>query len=107
MSDIQFVYMTAGSVEAARVIGKVLVEERLAACVNMFEHMQSFYWWEGKVQEDQEVVLIAKTTKSLTDALIERVKQIHSYDCPCIVTLPVESGNPDFLAWIRNEAGSK
>ena len=106
MRDIRFVYMTAGSMVEARAIGKVLVESRLAACVNIFENMYSLYWWEEKVQEDQEIVLIAKTTKGLTDALVEKVKQLHSYDCPCIVTLPVESGNPDFLEWIRNEVDS-
>ena len=103
MSDIQFVYITAGDMEEARAIGKALIEERLAACVNLLENMQSMYWWEGRVQEDQEVILIAKTTKVQVPLLTEKVKALHSYDCPCIVTLPVESGNVDFLEWIREE----
>lgn len=94
------IYMTAGSLEEAGKIGKALVDERLAACVNIIEHMHSFYWWEGKVQEDHEVVMIAKTTQPLVDALVAKVKSLHSYSVPCIVAVPISGGNPDFLVWI-------
>jgi len=94
------IYMTAGSLEEADKIGKALVGERLAACVNIIENMRSFYWWEGTLQEDHEVVMIAKTTPPLVDSLVERVKSLHSYRVPCIVSVPISGGNPDFLEWI-------
>jgi periplasmic divalent cation tolerance protein len=100
---VNFIYMTAGSKTEARKIGKALVESRLAACVNILDNMQSIYRWEEKVQEDSEVVLIAKTTDRLVAQLIDKVKSLHSYDCPCIVSLPVSSGNPPFLDWVREE----
>ncbi|MBN1652731.1 MAG: divalent-cation tolerance protein CutA [Deltaproteobacteria bacterium] len=95
--------MTTGSKDEARIIGRELVQSRLAACVNIFDNMNSFYMWEGKLQDDNEVVLVAKTTRKQVPKLIEKVKSIHRYDCPCIVSLPVIDGNPDFLRWIENE----
>lgn len=100
---INFIYMTAGSKAEAQKIGKALVESRLAACVNILDNMQSIYRWEQKIQEDSEVVLIAKTTEPLVSLLIDKVKSLHSYDCPCIVSLPVLDGYPPFLDWIHSE----
>lgn len=97
------VYMTAGSVEEARAIGTSLVERRLAACVNILPGMLSQYRWEGNVQTDEEAVLIAKTRSELVDALTGHVREIHSYDCPCVVALPIRGGNSDFLQWIAEE----
>jgi periplasmic divalent cation tolerance protein len=101
--DINLVYITTGNKEEAKVIGKELVKSRLAACVNIIDHMNSIYLWEGKLQEDEETVLIAKTTSAMVSKLVARVKELHSYECPCVVTLPVSGGNPDFLEWIENE----
>jgi len=98
-----WVYMTARDDEQARGIGRALVEERLAACVNVLGPMNSFYWWNGAVQDDREVALIAKTRAERLPQLIERVKQLHSYTCPCIVVLPLVAGNPDYLAWLQAE----
>ncbi len=103
---VHFVYMTASSKTEARKIGKALVEHRLAACVNILENMQSIYRWENDIQEDTEVVLIAKTTESLVSDLIEKVKSLHSYDCPCIVSLPILDGYAPFLNWIQDEVKS-
>ncbi len=97
------IYITAGSMDEARVIGRELVSTRLAACVNIIDGITSLYWWEGEIQEDREVTIIAKTKESLVPELIERVKSIHSYDCPCIVSLPIEDGNKPFLDWIKEE----
>ncbi len=99
------VYMTAGDRAEAVRIGRVLVEERLAACANVLDGMTSIYRWQGEVCEDGEAVLIAKTTEAQADALTERVKALHSYDCPCVVTLPVAGGNPAFLEWIAEQTG--
>ena len=95
-----FLYMTAGSKAEASRIGKALVESKLAACVNIIEPMRSIYLWEGKIQEDDEVVLIAKTIDSHVPAVVEKVTSMHSYDCPCIVSLPVTGGHRTFLDWI-------
>ena len=65
--------------------------------------MNSFYWWEGQLQDDQEAVLIAKTTAERVTQLIETVKSLHSYDCPCVVSLPIDNGNPAFMQWISDQ----
>ena len=98
-----WVYMTAGSIEEAKSIGRILVGQNLAACVNLLENMTSIYKWGGKLEEDQEVVMIAKTRKTLIPKLIETVKSQHSYDCPCILELSVQGGDPVFLRWIETE----
>ena len=101
--EFSLIYMTTSNREEAKTIGKILVEKRLAACVNIIDGMTSMYWWQGKVQEDQEVVLIAKTRKTHVTKLIETVKACHGYDCPCIIELPIQSGNPAFLKWMEEE----
>lgn len=105
-SDIRLIYITTDGPEEARTIGRALVEARLAACANILDPMTSIFRWDGKVQEGQETVLIAKTTAALVDALTEKARALHSYDCPCIVALPVEGGNPEFLRWIAAETGA-
>lgn len=99
----RFVYMTMASVEQAQKIGRVLVEERLAACVNILSPMQSIYRWEGKIVEDTEAVLVAKSRDGLIDRLTARVKDLHSYAVPCVVALPIVQGNADYLRWIAAE----
>jgi periplasmic divalent cation tolerance protein len=97
---VRFVYMTAGNLEEAQKIGRELVSAGLAACVNILPHMNSIYVWEGKLEEASEVVMIAKTVEALVVDLIARVKSLHSYSCPCIVSLKVEDGYPPFLEWV-------
>ena len=97
------IYMTAETVEEAKALGRALVEARLAACANVISGMIPIFWWEGEVQESSEAVLIAKTRRDLVDALTAFVKARHSYDCPCVVALPIEAGNLAFLEWIGTE----
>jgi periplasmic divalent cation tolerance protein len=97
---IRFVYMTAGSLDEARRIGRELVTAKLAACVNILPQMHSIYVWEDKLNEDAEVVMIAKTTAACIPDLMAKVKSLHSYRVPCIVSLAVEDGHPPFLEWI-------
>jgi periplasmic divalent cation tolerance protein len=104
--DAIAVYITAKDTEQARNIGRVLVEERLAACVNITGPIRSIYRWEGAVCEDGECVLIAKTRQPLLTPLIGRVKELHTYTCPCIVAFPITGGNNDFLKWIAAETGA-
>ncbi len=97
------VYMTMPDKSEAREIGRFLVTSRLVACVNILDNMNSMYVWQGEFKDDQEAVLIAKTTEARVHELIEAVKERHSYECPCIVTLPIADGNPDFLQWIAEQ----
>ena len=99
----RFVYITANNSDEAMAIGRELVSSRLVACVNIFHPVLSLYWWKGAVQEDEEVVIVAKTREDLVDDLIEKVKSLHSYDCPCIVVLPIVEGYRPFLKWIAEE----
>ena len=98
-----WVYITAGSLEEAKSIGQILDGKNLAACVNLLENMTSIFKWEEKLEESQEVIMIAKTRKTLMPKLIEKVNSLHSYDCPCILELPIQGGNPDFLSWIKSQ----
>jgi periplasmic divalent cation tolerance protein len=102
-----WVYMTAATPEEARRIGRALVEERLAACVNIIPGMTSFYRWQGNIDEGRETVLIAKTRQALVERLTARVKALHSYAVPCVVALPILGGNPDFLQWIGEETTAR
>lgn len=100
---VMFVYATAGDASEAQRIGRAVVEERLAACANIIDGMSSVYWWQDAVQEAKEAVLILKTTDDRLGALIARIKDLHSYDCPCIEALPVVAGNQRFLDWVVSE----
>lgn len=99
------IYMTCETVEEGERIGAALIEERLVACVNMVPGMRSMYWWQGKVEQAEEVVLIAKTRQELVGTVTDRVLELHSYDVPCVVALDADGGNPEFLKWIAEETG--
>jgi periplasmic divalent cation tolerance protein len=100
---VKFVYATTGDAAEALRIGRAVVEARLAACANVLPAMRSVYWWQGRLEESDEAVLVLKTTEERLEALIERVKALHSYDCPCIEALPVEGGFAPFLDWVARE----
>lgn len=97
------VYVTAASEAEADLIARTVVGERLAACANRLGPIKSVYWWDGKLCDGEEVALVLKTSGERKGELIDRIKQLHSYDCPCIVCLPIADGNPVFLEWIRSE----
>ena len=98
-----FAYITVESREEADRLAATLVEERLAACANLIDGMRSVYRWQGSIEQATETVVIAKTRRDLLDPLTDRVRALHSYDCPCVVGLPVLGGNPDYLEWIASE----
>ncbi|WP_460020655.1 divalent-cation tolerance protein CutA [Magnetospira thiophila] len=102
MSQV-LIYITTADEQEARTIGRALVSERLAACINILPGMTSLYWWEGKLQEEGECVLLAKTIPAHVEVLIARVNTLHGYDCPCVVALPIVDGNPAFLHWIESQ----
>jgi len=101
--SVQLIYVTAPSKAEAERIAETVVSEHLAACANFFDGVISIFKWDSKLCREQEAVLILKTTSEKTEAVTARIKELHSYDCPCIVALPVESGNPDFLKWVSDE----
>lgn len=103
MTDILFIYVTCADREEAQKISTALVEGRLVACANVMVPHQSIYWWEGKVQSGEEVAVILKTCAELFDKVEAVIQELHSYDCPCIVALPVEKGYAPFLNWIEQE----
>src|SRR3990167_3474386 len=95
-----FVYVTCASEEEAAKIGGALVKERLAACVNILGPMRSIYEWKGVLHDQREAAMVAKTSEPLVEELTARIREMHSYDCPCVVALPIVAGNPSFLDWI-------
>lgn len=96
-------YITTADKKEAAKIASALVKERLVACANIISGMRSVYRWKGKIVSGAEALLFAKTKQSLVDKAVARVKKLHSYECPCIVSFPIEKGNPDFLKWISDE----
>tara|TARA_R110000868_G_scaffold235273_9_gene489180 strand:+ start:40454 stop:40780 length:327 start_codon:yes stop_codon:yes gene_type:complete len=104
--NLRYIYITTSSKEEARKIGFALVEEKLAACVNIIDKMESIYRWDGEIKEANECVLIAKTHYSKVKKLTNRVKKLHSYNCPCIVSLTIteDEGNKEYLDWLIKES---
>ena len=100
------VYITAGNANEAVAIGRDLVERQLAACANVHSPVVSIYRWRGVIQQENEVVLIAKTRRDLVEDLSARVAEIHSYDCPCVAAIPIAGGYAPFLEWISAESQS-
>jgi len=99
----RLVYVTAATQAEALMIGRALVEARLAASVNVLQGARSIYWWEGRIETAEEAVLVAKTRAGLVDRLIRQIRELHSYTTPAIVVLPILAGNPDYLAWLAEE----
>ena len=96
-------YSTFANRAEAISIANILVEKRLVACANLYENVVSIYRWQDTIQQEQEVVLIAKTVKEQVQVAIETIKTLHSYQLPCIVAYPVAEGYPPFLKWVADE----
>lgn len=99
------VLVTAPTAERAAEIARALVEEHLAACGNVVPGVRSIYRWEGKVEDEGEVLLVLKTTRERFPALRDRVLALHPYEAPEVLALPVEAGAERYLTWIRDEIG--
>jgi periplasmic divalent cation tolerance protein len=84
----------------ARMISRALVKERLAACVNILPGISSIYRWGGRVEEAREVLLVIKSRRALSKKVISRVRALHTYQVPEVVTIPITAGNPDYLRWV-------
>ena len=101
MSVVSVFAIFASAEEAAR-IGRTVVEERLAACINILAPVQSIYRWKGAVETAEEVAAVLKTSSDSADALMTRVAALHSYDAPCIVTWPIDKVIGSYAAWVED-----
>jgi periplasmic divalent cation tolerance protein len=101
MADEILVLITASSGEEAAKIATALVDEHIAACVNIVPEMRSLFFWEGRTQDAREALLICKSRQPLLEKLIRRVKSLHSYTVPEIIALPIIGGSQDYLDWLK------
>jgi len=97
------VFITTANAEEAQQISRVLLNQRKAACVNIVSKVSSLFWWQDKLDSEVESLLIVKTKASQLNELVRLVKEIHSYDVPEIIALPIVGGNRDYLEWIDKE----
>jgi len=97
------IFITTGTHEEANQLAEVLLKQRKAACINIVPGVGSRFWWEGQLHSDQESLLIVKAKASLLDEIVGLVKEVHSYDVPEVIALPIIGGNPDYLEWIGKE----
>ncbi|MBU0548803.1 MAG: divalent-cation tolerance protein CutA [Candidatus Omnitrophica bacterium] len=95
------IFITCTNNRQAKKIAKELLKERLVACVNIVDKIDSFFWWQGKVDSAREVLLIAKSKKTLMPGIIRQVKLLHSYQVPEVIALPIIAGNKDYIKWIN------
>ena len=99
------VLITCANKEEAEKIASSLVEEKLAACVNMIDGVKSVFHWQGKLDKAEEILLIAKTQEQKLPAIIDKVKSLHSYEVPEVIALPIEGGSAAYLKWIDGSLG--
>jgi periplasmic divalent cation tolerance protein len=99
------VFITAPDEEEAAKIAYALVEARLAGCVNIVKNIRSIYSWKGKIEDDKEVLMIAKTGKEHFKSLEGKVKELHSYTVPEVIAVPVAEGSADYLKWLKDVTG--
>ncbi|TGK02845.1 divalent-cation tolerance protein CutA [Leptospira langatensis] len=97
------IYTTAKDEDEAMLIAETLVEEKLVACANVIPSMRSVYRWHGRVEHNDEFVVLLKTTAALAEKVVARVKELHSYTVPCVVSWEIKEGNPKYLDWIESE----
>src|SRR5512146_3096610 len=105
MSDKKLVITTTGSREEAEKIAHALVERRLAACANIVGPIHSIYRWQGKVESADEHLLIIKTTAAMFDGVRKAIRELHSYELPECIQLPIEGGSAEYLRWIEESVG--
>tara|TARA_R110002167_G_scaffold16096_2_gene63533 strand:- start:76 stop:399 length:324 start_codon:yes stop_codon:yes gene_type:complete len=103
MSGLTLLYVTCAHHQEALRIARVLVEERLVACANIMAPHTAVYRWAEQVRDEPEVAMLLKTQADMTARVSERIKSLHSYSVPCMVALPIQGGNPDFLTWVGQE----
>ena len=103
MNECIVIYITTPTKFEAEKISKVLVEKKLASCANLIGEISSIFRWQNEIKNENEFAVIIKTTKKLLAKATETIKSLHSYECPCIIALPIIGGNEAFLDWINKE----
>ena len=96
-------YLTFGNVENAENVITFLLERELIACANIIRNITSFFEWEGKIQKNEEVLVFIKTSESNYDEVVNAVKDLHQYDLPCILKMPISDGDSDFVNWVLEQ----
>lgn len=99
------VYITAPNEDEAARMAKALVEARLAGCVNIIRNIRSIYSWQGRIEDEPEVLMVVKTQKSLFEELSKKVRELHSYSVPEIIALPIIEGSQDYIRWLNEVTG--
>lgn len=97
------IYITTSGLSESKKIARVLLDEKLAACINIIPVVDSIYLWKGNIEEDNESVMIVKTRSELVETLINRVEEIHTYEIPCILEIKVNNGSKNYLDWMESE----
>ena len=103
--SVSLVYVNTADRAEARRIGRAMVDARLAAAANIIPEISSIFHWQGEVRDRSEAMLVLKTKSELVDEIVDKVRSLHSYECPPIIVVPVAAGNPDYLAWVDRETG--
>ncbi|MFQ5965353.1 MAG: divalent-cation tolerance protein CutA [Candidatus Scalinduaceae bacterium] len=103
MSNYIVIFITAGSINEAKKIGRTLVEEKLVACSNIISTIRSIYRWKGKICDDKEALIILKTRKRLFKQIEARVNELHSYEVPEVIAFPIIEGSEKYLSWLTDE----
>lgn len=101
------IYVTTSGLSESRKIARKIVEEKLAACVNIVPSIESIYLWKGEIEEDSESLMFIKTRTDLVEKVIKRIEKIHSYDTPCILEISLKRGSENYFNWIDGEIDPK
>lgn len=104
--NLRLLYITTQNPDQARDLGRQIIEQGLAACVNIIPKMHSIYRWKGEIYENDETILLVKTHTSRVPAVTKFIKKEHTYDCPCVISLPLteDEGNEEYLKWLISES---
>jgi len=105
MTEVRMVFVTVPEPTTAAELTRQLLSEDLVACGNILDGVRSIYRWEGEICDESEVLLILKTVKHAVDRVKQRVVELHPYDCPEVLAVPVSEGHEDYISWVREQVG--
>lgn len=97
------VYITTSGLIESKKIAKMLLEDKLAACINIIPTVESIYLWKGKIEEDSESIMLVKTRSELVENVIKKVEEVHSYEIPCVLEITLNKGSKTYLKWMKSE----